>query len=668
MELLDGFVFNVLKVALGLGFVIFIHELGHFLLAKWNGVKVEKFSIGFGPALVKFVHGETEYALSVIPLGGFVKMLGETAEENAATSNDPRSYNNKSVGARMAIISAGVIMNILLGLICFIIVYSQGVPEIPAVVGSVLPGTPAYEKGLRPGDEVVAINGQRGVDYQDLRRIVSLSAEGESVDFEVRRPGQSDPIRMSILPRRDGDAMNPSIGVRAASDVILWPGTPFLPPAGLEGWPRGPHGGFRGRDQVVSIGPPNDHVPTLAEIDVNAALLRFRDQPLEFEVERNAKIPGAPEPKLEADPSEVGPEVSPTVITVPPVNYVDFGFRMGIEEITSLRENGPAAQAGIKVGDVILKVNGKDDVDPLRLADLCAEFVGKTISLVVRRGAEEVTVNVTPTDSPPDIEGTLGAISAEPVDIPSLGLAFHVGNAIKAVRPGSVADKAGIQPGRLLHSTRLTLSNLSGDENKVVPVALGETRKAWPAVFRAIQGQPRRAVPFVLVSPDGKTKTTVWLLPEPVAGWFNPSRGLQFVPLSRQLPPQGVVESIKLGYNDTVQGIVNIYQTLRGLVQSRLSHKLIGGPIRIADVAYEHADAGWVPLIHFLGMLSINLAVLNFLPIPPLDGGQMVFLIAEKVRGRPLPDSALIAGTYLGLFLVLSLMAFVILQDVLSFF
>ena len=106
---------------------------------------------------------------------------------------------------------------------------------------------------------------------------------------------------------------------------------------------------------------------------------------------------------------------------------------------------------------------------------------------------------------------------------------------------------------------------------------------------------------------------------------------------------------------------------LRSLVQGRVSHKGLGGPILIANVAYERAASSFTDLVHFLGFLSINLAVLNFLPIPPLDGGQMIFLIAEKIRGRPLPDSALIAGTYLGLVLVLCLMVFVLFQDVARF-
>ena len=130
---------NILKVAVGLGFVIFIHELGHFLLAKWNGVKVEKFSIGFGPTILGFRRGETEYVLAAIPLGGFVKMLGEGPEDEQNKTTDPRAYPNKSVGARMAIISAGVVMNILLGLASFVYAYGQGMDAIPAKVGAVMP-------------------------------------------------------------------------------------------------------------------------------------------------------------------------------------------------------------------------------------------------------------------------------------------------------------------------------------------------------------------------------------------------------------------------------------------------------------------------------------------------------------------------------------------------
>jgi len=120
---LDGMI-SIALVAVGLGFVIFIHELGHFAVAKWCDVYVETFSIGFGPAIpgCSFKKGETLYKIAWFPLGGYVKMLGEGTESEEEDDN-PRSFKNKSVWQRMAIISAGVIMNVLLGFVCFIFVY-----------------------------------------------------------------------------------------------------------------------------------------------------------------------------------------------------------------------------------------------------------------------------------------------------------------------------------------------------------------------------------------------------------------------------------------------------------------------------------------------------------------------------------------------------------------
>src|SRR5262245_30413260 len=154
VEILAAFSFSlsnissVLLVVLGLGLVIFIHELGHFALAKWCGVKVERFSIGFGPILWKVVRGETEYALSAIPFGGYVKMLGQDdADPGQLTdeklAKDPRSYTAKSVPQRILIISAGVFNNMVSAVLFFVIAFMFGVQYQPAVIGSVTPGMPA---------------------------------------------------------------------------------------------------------------------------------------------------------------------------------------------------------------------------------------------------------------------------------------------------------------------------------------------------------------------------------------------------------------------------------------------------------------------------------------------------------------------------------------------
>src|SRR5262245_13181527 len=157
-------------VALGLGLVIFIHELGHFLVAKWCDVHVETFSIGFGPPLpgCQFKRGETTYMIAVVPLGGYVKMVGENPEQEDEES-DPRSFKNKKVWQRMLIISAGVFMNIVLGCICFMIAYLHGVEEQPGTIGVVDAGSPAWMKPMKSGDVIYVIGDIANPTFDQVR-------------------------------------------------------------------------------------------------------------------------------------------------------------------------------------------------------------------------------------------------------------------------------------------------------------------------------------------------------------------------------------------------------------------------------------------------------------------------------------------------------------------
>ncbi|WP_165244058.1 site-2 protease family protein [Paludisphaera soli] len=662
---------NIAKVALGLGFVIFIHELGHFLLAKWNGVKVEKFSIGFGRTIFGFKRGETEYVLAAIPLGGFVKMLGEGGEAgegppDPTAASDPRAFNNKSVGARMAIISAGVIMNLLLGMACFAYVFGQEREKLSAKVGAVLAGSPAFEAGLRPGDDIVGIDDRGDIGFQDLMKAVNLSSEGQIVRFQIRRAGAESPLVVPIRPRREATSDRPTIGVRPGSslDVVDYQAPAGTPePASLP-WPvELPEAEVLG---ILAAAPAGESpAPLATNEDFQRLAARHRDKPLDLVLEART-FSGKP----------VAGASGERKATLPPNHFVDLGLRFAAEPIRAVQKGSPAEGAGFRAGDRIVKVDGRDDFDPMRLPLEVFDHAGSPMTVEVQRAQEAgkppevVALDVTPDATPPTFN-PMKLSPAEDFQIPGLGICFPIKPVVQSVAAGSPAEKAGLKAGDVLDSVTIPATRgrprggaPTGTETWLVPreqtLKFDDGTTAWPFAFSLMQSLPIQALGLKVHGRDD----VVSLRPEIVPDWFDPDRGLAFSDAFKVLPPLAFADALREGLNETVENVGVMYATIRSLFTGRVSMTNVGGPILISRVAYAAAKSGLSEFLNFLGFISINLAVLNFLPIPPLDGGQMVFLIAEKVRGRPLPDSALIAGTYVGLLLVLCLMVFATYQDV----
>ncbi len=179
--------------------LIFVHELGHFLVAKAVGIKVLKFSLGFPPAIIKRKWGETEYILSWIPLGGYVKLLGEDSdtEEEIPPEDQPRAYPNKPVYHRMAVIVAGPLFNYLMAVVLLVVGYMAGMPVLLADIGKVVPDTPAVTAGLKPGDRIEAINGQPVWRWDDMRSIIEKHPD-EKLSLRVLRDGKQ--IELSVTP------------------------------------------------------------------------------------------------------------------------------------------------------------------------------------------------------------------------------------------------------------------------------------------------------------------------------------------------------------------------------------------------------------------------------------------------------------------------------------
>ena len=152
-----------------LGILIFVHELGHFLVAKRMGVTVLRFSLGFGPKLIGITRGGTEYCISMIPLGGYVKMLGENPEEEVQQADRTTAFSEQKVTKRLAIVLAGPLSNFVTAIFIFTFLFAFfGIPEQAPDVGSVNPGSPAEQAGLQPGDRVLSIDGQPIRTWEDL--------------------------------------------------------------------------------------------------------------------------------------------------------------------------------------------------------------------------------------------------------------------------------------------------------------------------------------------------------------------------------------------------------------------------------------------------------------------------------------------------------------------
>jgi len=275
--------YKVLGFLLTLGVLVIIHELGHYLVARWCGVKVLRFSVGFGRVVAarRFGRDRTEWALSAIPLGGYVKFADER-EGDLSTQDAPRAYNRQNVWKRIAIAAAGPLANLLLAVLLFAGTFMAGVPGQRALLAEPAPGSAAAAAGLRGGDLVVEVGGEPVRSWQDLRWRV-IKAQGH------------DLLNVAVLPAgpRAGDPPQTRVVPLAALQTADWEGNPlgalglrpdFGPPLIGELVPGKPaeRAGLRADDRIVGINGERIRSPT----DVAAITNANAGVPLVFEVER----------------------------------------------------------------------------------------------------------------------------------------------------------------------------------------------------------------------------------------------------------------------------------------------------------------------------------------------------------------------------------------------
>lgn len=203
-----------LAFLLTLSLIILVHEWGHFIVARRIGVKVERFSFGFGPRLLGIVRGGTDYCVCLFPFGGYVKMAGESLESALEEPKKPWEYRARSVGERMRIVLAGPLINYGLGFILFFFIFLVGAPVLTTQVGQVMEGYPAFEAGLKAADRILAINGRSMENWEEVTQ--AIHAERKRVDLDLERGGER--LRLSVVPKVE--EVNNLLGVKIRVGLI----------------------------------------------------------------------------------------------------------------------------------------------------------------------------------------------------------------------------------------------------------------------------------------------------------------------------------------------------------------------------------------------------------------------------------------------------------------
>lgn len=434
-----------------LGVLVVIHELGHFAVAKWFNVKCERFSVGFGPSLLRRKVGETEYVLAWLPLGGYVKMLGESPDEELAPEEAARSFNGQSPLRRIAIALAGPGMNVLLSIVVIAGMYMTGWPTPTSQIGSVSPGSAAEAAGLRAGDRVVAAGGQEIWRWTELTDSVQAS-EGDPLPLEIERRDAEGTRRIEVVvtPERTEGQFLLGIEQQRALAVVAVPDRDS--PAARAGLQTG--------DRVVAVGEES-----IVDWYGLASALEATPDALPVEVRRRVEGHDA-QLHLTIPASE---DASRTL--------ADLGVRPVDFAISFVEPASPARRAGLQKGDIPLRFGGQAIGSFDEFAERIRGSGGRTLQLTVLRDGAEHVVEVTPVERTRPIGDEV---------VTSYAIGVH-GGMLRT--EGEMRDDTILNPLRALWTgalrtyqiTAATLYGLSqlvtakiGVENLAGPIGIGE--------------------------------------------------------------------------------------------------------------------------------------------------------------------------------------------------
>jgi len=680
-----GNVWGLLVAVLGFGAIIFIHELGHFLAARWAGIRVFSFAVGFGPAalawrkgiglrrgttnpatmralrerladtapssLEKADHvwpddiGKTEYRLNWLPLGGYVQMRGQDDVNPGAAEADRGagdSFVDKPVWKRMVVISAGVVMNVILALALYVVVYAIGKPASPPIVGGAYPDSPAAaavavnaesagvtEPGIRNGDVVLSINGTAPREFADVWLTGALASASSGVSMEIQRPGVPEPLLFTMeTQRRDGAEFRGVGLVPAVSTRLVEPQGSDRSQQNLA-YLFASAGIPQGASRVVSIdGRETDILPVLDGVFSAESI------PFTYEIDggvRNGTLRGVPE--LQSDTVETRDRL------FEPLHVAGFVPPMQVGTLA------PDSSHALLPGDVFVRIGRVEWPGPVEGIHAIRESSGREVDLEVLRDGERLslTAHVSP-------EGSIGFYPMQAIErcviTRPLPASIDAGRAGRAagLAPGTVIETVNGAPIDGYSGLRAALAGARAD----TPIELG--------VLLPIGDDERITTTITLTQPElDALRELGWSAP-PFFSWL-------FEPAEITLQASNPLEAMAMGVADTQQMILRTYLTLVRLVEGTVEVEQLRGPVGIAHIGTQVAQRSLAELLFFFAVISANLAVLNFLPIPIADGGMMVFLIIEGVTGKPVSPAVQNAAALVGVVLLGSVFLLVTFND-----
>lgn len=679
---------DFLTVVLGFSLIIVIHELGHFLAARWAGIRVLAFAVGFGPSLLTYRRGlgfrrgsseeefkrltasgrrpdlsPTEYRLNALPFGGYVKMLGQDDANPALRSNEPDSYQNCKPWKRMVVISAGVAANLVTAALLFVVVFMIGLRTEPARIGMIEPGSPAATTmaanaaalgvtapGLKAGDTIIAIDGEAPLSFNDVMLAPMIARKGRPIALEVQRAGVEGNLRFDITPVVEPMQKVQYIGAGPAASNRL---RSIADPAARAHFDRvvsesGAAGVEPGMTLAEVQGKPADSVYALvAAADAAGGQpvdALFRDQSGKSV---SARITARP--RLQNDMVLVGDREAREVRHVLGILPV-----MSVDEVV---QDSNGERAGLKAGDVFVQLGGVEWPSiPQGVREIRAH-AGRTVRVVVtRRSPDGVWKEVDLGEVRVNAKGQIGFNLGDSAELggwsagPPPASLSGASAGLPRLAPGSKILAVDGQPTPTLANVRTRLASLTGSGSSRASLTV-ELPLATAAGTR-----PTETVDWPLSAADRSILAS--------SAW-QPALPLQlFEPEQFLLKASGPVGALHMGVRETKRVMVTTYLTLARLFQGSVKVEHLRGPIGIAHAGTILADRGFVWLLFFMALISVNLAVINFLPIPIADGGHFVFLLYEQVTGRPVSVAVQNIASIAGLLLLATMFLIVTYHDI----